>query len=348
MSNALRLTHARPERRRAWRAFTLLGLLFTLPPLAAGEMLGKVRGVGMLNCGVSAQIPGLAMRTGDGQWSGMDVDFCRAVAAAVIGDPQRVKFFPLPAAERFAALLAGRVDLVAGGVSWTLARDAGLKVEFIGPVLYSSQRLLVRHDSGIESLAALADAPICVEKRTTHVKHLQQAFGAQQQAVALRQFDTFGKAQQAFESGECKGLSADEVALAGIAPANKADSPYRLLPEVLSGEALSAVVNGGNPDWARAVKWVLFALIGAEAQGIDQRGAATLTAGDANSLAAQARQYGPALGLDPAWAERAIAAGGHYGELYARNLGQGSALGLPRGRNELWTRGGMLYAPPLH
>jgi general L-amino acid transport system substrate-binding protein len=353
LNNAARRYWRRPDAHQRYRSLPQwLGYLFilfcTLPGLAVGDTLDKVRGAGMLNCGVSAEIPGLASQTADGQWSGMDVDFCRAVAAAVVGSPQRVRLFPLAAAERFPALLAGRVDLIAGGVSWTLAREAGLKVDFIGPVLYSSQRVLVHRDSGIESLGALAGLPVCVEERTTHVKHLQQTFEAQQQRLELRQRPSFSAAVQALKSAECKALTADDVALASVAPPDETNGPYQLLPEVISGEALSAVVKGGNPEWSRAVKWVLFALIGAEAQGIDGGSAATLAAGGAgNAIATAARKYGKALGLAPDWAERAIAAGGHYGELYARNLGQGSPLKLPRGRNQLWTSGGMLYAPPL-
>jgi general L-amino acid transport system substrate-binding protein len=216
LNNAARRYWRRPDAHQRHRSLpqwlgSLLALFIALPGLAAGDTLDKVRGAGMLNCGVSAEIPGLASQTVDGQWSGMDVDFCRAVAAAVVGSPQRVRLFPLAAAERFPALLAGRVDLIAGGVSWTLAREAGLKVDFIGPVLYSSQRVLVRRDSGIESLGALAGLPVCVEERTTHVKHLQQTFEAQQQGLELRQHPSFSAAVQDLKSGECKALTADEL-----------------------------------------------------------------------------------------------------------------------------------------
>lgn len=340
---------------RSWLRAVHAALLLSLT-LAAGtaqalgnDWLSKVLERRTLNCGVSKSIAGLAVQDASGQWSGMDVDFCRALGAALFGSEARIRYLPLSAVERFPALLAGRVDLIAGGTTWTLARELGLKVAFVGPVMFSSQRVLVRAESGITALAQLDARPICLVRATTHLLHLQGYFELARWRFEPRIRDSFVEARAAFDAGECDALSADEVALAGVQAPAEGAARYRLLPETVSSEPLSAVVAGNQPNWERVVRWVLFMLIAAETSGIDQQTAATLAAGrTAETLAAQARRYGKALGLDPAWAERAVAAVGHYGEIFERNLGRHSAVGLERGQNRPWDQGGMLYAPPLH
>ena len=337
--------------RESWRAALLLCLALAAGAAEAlgNDWLNKVQERRMLNCGVSKSIAGLALQDARGEWSGMDVDFCRALAAALFGSPEKTRFVPLSAVERFPALLAGRVDLIAGGATWTLARELGLKVDFVGPVMFSSQRVLVRADSGITALAQLNARPVCLARATTHLQHLQSYFELEGWRLEAKAKDSFVEARAAFEAGGCEALSADEVALAGVKPAGDTAAAYQLLPEALSSEPLSAVVPGNQPSWERVVRWVLFMLIAAEANGIDQHAAATLVAGTrTEAIAAQARRYGKALGLHPAWAERAVAAVGHYGEVFERNLGSGSLIGLPRGPNRPWNEGGMLYAPPLH
>ena len=338
-------------RGRAFHITLLLALTLTAGNAQAlgNDWLNKVLERRTLNCGVSKSIAGLAAQDASGQWSGMDVDFCRALGAALFGNEARIRYLPLSAVERFPALLAGRVDLIAGGTTWTLAREIGLKVAFVGPVMFSSQRVLVRADSGITSLAQLDARPICLVRATTHLQHLQGYFELARWRFDPQLRDSFLDARAAFDAGECDALSADEVALAGVqAPADGAPG-YQLLPETVSSEPLSAVVAGNQQNWERVVRWVLFMLIAAETNGIDQQTAATLTAGSrADTLAAQARRYGKALGLDPGWAERAVAAAGHYGEIFERNLGRHSPAGLSRGQNRPWNQGGMLYAPPLH
>ena len=337
---------------RIVRPFLILLLLALTPTLAHAlgqDVFEKVREQGVLRCGVSKSIPGLALQAPGGEWAGTDVDFCKALAAAVLGSPDRIRLVPLSAVERFPALLAARVDLIAGGTTWTLARELGLKVSFVGPLMFSAQRVMVRADSGISSLSQLSGESICLVRSTTHEEHLRGLFEVQGWKPKLLLKNSYVESRAAFESGQCRALSGDEVALASMKPADDGSSPYRLLPDVISNEPLSAVIAGNNPNWERVVRWVLFMLIAAESNGMDQRAAATLQPGSrADALAAQARRYGPALGLDPAWAERAVAAVGNYGEIFERNLGSGSAIKLSRGVNRPANQGGMLYAPPLH
>jgi len=334
-----------------WRAALLLCLALASGATQAlgNDALTKIRERGVLSCGVSNSIAGLAQQRDDGEWAGMDVDFCRALAAALFGPAGKIRVVPLSAVERFPALLAGRVDLIAGGATWTLARELGLKVAFVGPVMFSSQRLLVRADSDIKSLAQLNDRPICLARATTHLQHLRAYFELEGWLLNDKASDSFAEARAAFDRGACDALTADEVALAGLKPAGDGAPGYRLLPETISSEPLSAVVPGNQPSLERVVRWVLFMLIAAETNGIDQHAAATLVGGTrADAIAAQARRYGKPLGLDPLWAELAVAAVGHYGEIFERNLGSGSPIGLTRGPNRPWNQGGMLYAPPLH
>lgn len=340
---------------RAYRRFApLLWLLLPLCLVARAEasnsdLLQKVLDEGRLRCGVSKSIPGLAIQDKSGNWSGMDVDFCRALAAALFGSPDKARFVPLSAVERFPALLAGRVDLISGSTTWTLARELGLKVSFVGPIVFSSQRVLVKADSGITRFEQLQDTGVCVTRGTTHAGHLASYVAMKGMKLHTVPADSHVKARAALDAGKCSALSADEVALASLVPTGEAHAAYRILPDTISNEPLSAVLPAGNPGLERVVRWVSFMLIAAESNGIDQRTAASMQPGSpADAKAAAARRYGPPMGLSSAWADRAVAAVGNYGEMFARNLGAGSPIGLARGVNLPADQGGMLYAPPLH
>ncbi len=340
-----------PAHRRArWRLVVLLlGALGIAGGSMAGETLARVRSSGEVRCGVSRNILGLASQNQQGEWAGFEVDFCRAVAAAILGDPSRVRIIPVNGFERFPALLAERVDLIAGSSTWTFAREGGLRVVFTGPLLFDEQRVLVAQNSPLKALPELAGQVICAIKGSTHVAHLDSYFGARGSHYELRLEESFEAARVAFEAQQCAALSADGVALAALdhPPVGEEDR-YRLLPEALGAEPLAPALRQGDAEWERVVRWVGFVLILAEAEGIDQRAALnSLGAGPPAPILVGLRRYAATLGGDPRWAERVIAAGGNYGEIFERNLGGGTRLMFPRGLNRPWRMGGALFAPSL-
>lgn len=321
--------------------------LFVAGGSTAGETLARVRASGSVRCGVSNSIPGLASLDQQGQWRGLEVDFCRALAAAILGDPSRVRLIAVNTVERFPALLAGRIDLIAGGSTWTFAREAGLRVVFTGPLLFDEQRVLVAKDSAIDALPALAGQRICVVKGSTHVAHLDSYFAARGGGYEPQLADSFNAARKAFEAQQCAALSADGVALAALDHPDAGEpARYRLLSEALGGEPLAPALRQGDAEWERVVRWVGFVLILAEAEGIDQRAAlASLAGGPPSPSLLALRRYGASLGTHPQWAERVIAAGGNYGEIFERNVGRATRLAVPRGLNRPWRMGGALFAP---
>lgn len=281
----------------------------------------------------------------------MDVDFCRAVAAAVTGDPVNVHFEPLTAAQRFPALLAKSVDLLSADVTWTLGREAGLKVQFAGVLYYDHQAFMVSGDSGVTALSGLAGSRICLEKGTTHVDNTTDFFAQQGWTYEPVILDSFEQAAAAFLSGRCQALASDAAALAGMRT-EQADGgeAFVILPNFISNEPLGPVVRSGDEDWFRVVRWVLFALIHAERREVSKAAALAALRGtklEISGLPHHAAEYARALGVDPNWALRAVAAVGNYGEMFERNLGKGSRLKLERGLNALSTEGGLMYAPPL-
>jgi general L-amino acid transport system substrate-binding protein len=326
-----------------------LPLLLALAGLAtAGDTLQRIRDRGVLRCGVSMEIPGLGYRDRDGVLRGFDVDFCRALAAGLLGSDRHARPIPLSAPERFPALLAGRVDVISGNTTWTLEREAGLDVAFIGPLYLDQQRLIVRRSDRIRALADLAGKLVCIERSTTHVEHLRRHFATAGEAYEPVLFDSFDDSRKAFAAGRCSALTADGVAVAGL----RAREPalFELLDDVLSVEPIGAVVRSGDEKFRRAAQWIFFVLIGAENEGISRKDARGFLAAGADVdvvLLGDTHRYATALGLDARWAERSVAAAGNYGEIYERNLGQRSSLHLPRGPNRPARLGGLLFSPPL-
>jgi general L-amino acid transport system substrate-binding protein len=315
----------------------------------AGETLERVRERRMLACGVGKDIPGFAEQDSAGTWRGMDVDFCRAVAAAVLGDAERVRFVALEVADRFPALLVKRVDLLSAEVTWTLGREAGLGVQFGGVLLYDHQGFLARGAPAGATLERFAGARVCTTRGATHGDNLA-AYAAQhgwryEPAV----FDSLAAATDAFARGDCALLTDDASALAGIRAHFGAN--VTLLPDEIAREPLAPVVRSDDEAWRRIVQWVLFLLIAADSYGVTQAHARALLRGeqpvDLPSLPPRSPALAAALGVGPKWMEQVIAAVGNHGEMFERNLGAASPLGLPRGPNRPWTAGGLLFAPPL-
>lgn len=320
---------------------------------AASRTLAAVKARGALRCGVNPELAGFAHQDAQGRWTGFDIDLCRAVAAAVLGDPDRVVFAPLTNEARFAALKAGRVDLLARNTSWTFSRDAAEGVDFAGVSYYDGQGFLAPRNLALESAAELSGAKVCVQSGSTSELNLRDWFRARSINWMPVLAPTLERARQDYERGVCDVLSADISALASARATLPDQSAHVLLPDVISKEPLGPVVRQGDPGWTDIVRWTLNALVLAEELGV--------TAGNADRLRKEAALpemrrllgvdpgYGVMLGLDDGWAFRAIRAVGAYNEVFDRNLGKDSALKLERGQNALWNapRPGLLYSPPL-
>ena len=327
------LKAAKADIRCAFAGFAALLFSASALPAAAGT-LETVKQRGVLQCGVSEGLFGFSERNAQGQWSGFDVDFCRAVAGAILDDPSKVTFVPLSAGDRFEALRAGRVDL--------LSRNS-LGFNIAGVNFYDGQGFMVMRDLNVTSALELNDAKVCVETGTTSQLNLADFFRANSMTFEERAFPTAGEALNAFQSGQCNVLTRDQSAL--YAERLKLPRPKDaiILPDVISKEPLGPVTRADDFAWFTIVKWVNFALVNAEELGI------STTSGkpDVRRFAGLEGGFGKMLGLDDAWALRAVRATGNYAEIYERNLGVESRLGIPRGLNQLWSMGGVLYAPPL-
>lgn len=326
-------------------AATMLAAVVWAPPsAAAGETLEQVKTRGTVRCGVSEGIVGFSTKDASGRWSGLDADFCRAVAAAALGDGEKVTFLPLRASARFPALQLGTIDLLARNTTWTLSREAGLKVVFAGILFHDGQAFMVPAPSRVKSVSQLNGATICVEKGTTHELSLAEYFGARDMTVTPLVIDSPTEVADAFFAGRCGAYTSDTAQLVAARLRTPTGRAARILPDRISKEPLGPVVRRGDDDWQTLVRWVLFALVAAEENGITRESAGTSLA--RRALVADGG-LAKALGTDPDWALRAVQSVGNYGEMFDRNLGARSPLKLERGLNRLWTQGGLMYAPPV-
>lgn len=332
---------------------TLLALwLFAAPSSNGGETLRGIKTRDVVRCGVSEGITGFSARDATGRWTGLEADFCRAIAAAVLGDGEKVKFIPLKASERFPALQADVVDLLARNTTCTLGREAVLKVLFPGIIFFDGQGFMVSASSGIRKVGQLDRATICVEKGTTHEKYLPDYFAANGMSFRPLVIDSGKGVADAFFAKRCAAYTSDASQLAAVRlAAPGGPQKFVILPERITKEPIGPVVRRGDDDWYTLVRWILFALIAAEESGITSENAATLRNTSANPAMRGALGagggFGTALGVDDDWALRAIRCVGNYGEMFERNLGRRSDLVLDRGLNRLWNKGGLMYAPPI-
>jgi len=326
----------------------LAACLAMLAPVAAhaGAVIQAIKSRGELRCGVSEGIPGFSARDANGNWSGLDIDFCRALAAALLGDPQRVAFVPLKSSMRFPALEVGKVDLLARNTTWTMEREVVLRLEFPGVLFYDGQGFMVAKKAKVRKLADLSGTTVCVEKGTNHQRNLLDYFSDHKMSVKLLVIDSASGAAQALFAGRCLAYSSDSAQLAAMRlTAPEGAKSMAILPERISKEPLGPVLKRGDDDWYALVRWVLYALIMAEERGVTRANVDNVLPKlvlyeDKNSPAT-------ALGVSPGWGQRAIKAVGNYGEMYERNVGRDSPLGIERGLNRLWDQGGLMYAPPL-
>lgn len=309
----------------------------------AGETLAHIKLRDRLRCGVSEGIVGFSAQDASGRWTGLDVDFCRAVAAAALGSADKVSFVALRASARFPMLQLGSIDLLVRNTTWTLEREATLRVQFAGIVFYDGQGFMVPASAGVTSLAQLEEASFCVEKGTTHERNLADYFALRNRRVKPFLIDSSTGVVDAFFAGQCKSYTSDVSQLAAARLRAPAGQAFRILPEQISKEPLGPVVRRGDDEWLTLVRWVLFALIAAEenrAKPDSERKSSV------DSQAGTETQISKALGIDPGWSRRAVQSVGDYGVIFERNLGKHSPLKLERGLNRLWTDGGLMYAPP--
>lgn len=329
-----------------------LTMVLTPAPALAGPTLDQVRANGVVRCGVSEGLLDFSFQEESGRRQGFNIDFCRAVASAALGQADKVAFVPVTIASRFPVLLAGKIDLLMRNTTYNFQREAAIGVDFAGIYLYDGQAFMVPKASGRRHLADLNGATICFGKKTTHEGNLADYFQKQGWTYTPMALETLKEIQAAFFGGQCQALSSDRSQLAALrmmAP----DGPeaYAILPEVISKEPLGPVVRRGDDEWLCLIKWVLYALIEAEERGVTQANVRTLleTSPDPETRRFLASDGLPekSLGLEPGWVVRVIEAVGNYGEIFERHLGRQSPLKLERGLNRLWTKGGLMYSPPF-
>ena len=327
-----------------------------------GGVLQRVRDRGRLVCGVNEEVPGFGVATEGGEYAGFDIDFCRVVAAAVLGDAEAVDFSPLTAEQRFTALQAGEIDVLIRNTTYTASRDGSEGARFLHTTYYDGQGMMVKADSEFQTLADLDGARICVLSGTTTELNLETVFqteGLDYEPVTFEEADAL---QQAFIQGSCDAWTSDLSQLAGIRsawPENQGGPEgLRLFEEILSKEPLGPAVRDGDDEWADAVNWAVLATIQAEEFGITSENIDQMLEEEnpdiqrflgqpvAAEEGAEAEPFDPGLALEPDFAVAVIREVGNYGEIFDRNVGEGSSLGLERGLNALWTDGGLQYAPP--
>ena len=329
--------------------FALLGAVAT--PAMAGKTLDAIKSRGALNCGVNPSLPGFAAADSQGNWTGLDVDVCKAVAATVLGDANKVKWTPLNATQRFAVLQAGEIDILSRNTTWTLNRDASLGLHFTGTTYYDGQGFMVNKKSKITSAKQLKGATVCVQSGTTTEKNLNDYSKVNKLNIKPVVFDTQEATNKAYFAGRCQAYTTDASGLASVRN-KEATNPddHVILPDLISKEPLGPSVRRGDDEFFAIVKWVVFALIEAEEYGITQANVDQMKSSTdpvVQRILGTSEDTGKLLGLDKEWAYRAIKAVGNYGEMFERNVGPKSTLKLPRGLNNQWNKGGLMYAPPV-
>ncbi|NRF71550.1 amino acid ABC transporter substrate-binding protein [Aquincola sp. S2] len=320
-------------------------------PAQAGKTMDAIKARGQLVCGVNTGLPGFSAADSQGNWTGLDVDVCKAIAAAMLGDATKIKYVPLTAQQRFTALQSGEVDILSRNTTWTLTRDASLGMNFIGVTFYDGQGFMVPAKGKVKSAKQLKGATVCVQSGTTTEKNLTDFSRANKLDIKPVVFEKVEAANGAYFSGRCQAYTTDASGLASYRKQEaKNPADHIILPELISKEPLGPVVRRGDDEFFAIAKWVVFALIEAEEYGVTQANAdqqKTSTDPVVQRILGTSEDTGKLLGLDKDWAYRAIKAVGNYGEIFERNVGEKSSLGLPRGVNGLWNKGGIMYAPPV-
>ena len=317
---------------------------------ASAQTLKQVKDRGILNCGSNTGLAGFGLPDAQGKWTGLDVDTCRAVAAAVLGDANKVKFVPLSAKDRFTALQSGEVDMLARNTTWTSSRDTQLGLNFAGVNYYDGQGFMVRKALKVNSALELNEASVCVQQGTTTELNLADYFRANNMKLKTVTFASSDEAIKAYDSGRCDAFTTDASGLYAerLRLANSAD--HIVLPEIISKEPLGPAVRHGDDQWFDVVKWSYFAMLNAEELGVTSKNVDEMlksNSPDIKRLLGTEGNFGEQLGLPKDWAYKIVKLVGNYGEVFDRNVGAGSPLKIDRGLNKLWTKGGLQYAPPV-
>ncbi len=332
----------------------LLGALTVAGLAAGGAMAGTlddVKARGKLNCGVSTGLVGFAAPDASGEWKGFDVAVCRAVAAAVLGDASAVEFVPTTGKTRFTALASGEVDMLARNTTWTFSRDVDLKFEFVGVNYYDGQGFMVPTELGVSSAKDLDGATVCIQTGTTTELNLADFFRANNISYEPVPIETNAEAQQQYLAGACDVYTTDASGLAATRATFENPGDHAVLPEIVSKEPLGPLVRHGDSEWGDIVRWTLNALITAEELGVTSANMSEMAGGtnnpEVNRLMGTEGNLGEMLGLDAEWAQRVLSVEGNYGEIFEKNIGENTPIGLARGLNAQWTDGGLLYSPPF-
>ncbi|PWE27715.1 amino acid ABC transporter substrate-binding protein [Pararhodobacter marinus] len=318
---------------------------------ASATTLEDVQAAGTLNCGVSTGVNGFSAPDANGVWQGFDVAVCRAVAAAVLGDPMAVNFVPTTGQTRFTALASGEIDLLARNTTWTFSRDVDLGFTFVGVNYYDGQGFMVPRELGVSSATELDGATVCIQTGTTTELNLADYFRVNNMSYEPVPIETNAEAQQQYLAGACDVYTTDASGLAATRASFETPGDHVILPEIISKEPLGPLVRQGDDQWADINRWVLNALIAAEELGVTSANLEQMAAGtdnpEINRLLGTEGDLGAMLGLSADFARNAIAAGGNYGEIFAATIGEATPIGLARGLNAQWTQGGLIYAPPF-
>ncbi len=317
---------------------------------ASAGTLEDVKAKGFVQCGVNPSLIGFGIADEKGEWSGIDVSFCRAVASAVFGDPTKVKFSPLNAKERFTALQSGEVDLLSRNTTWTMSRDSSLGLMFVGVIYYDGQGFMVRKSLGVSSALELSGAKVCTQTGTTTELNLADYFRSHNMPYEVVAFEKNEEVLQAYEAGRCDAYTTDASGL--YAERLKLTNPddHMILPEIISKEPLGPAVRQGDDKWFTIVKWTLFALINGEELGLTKANIDEKKTSDNPEIkrfVGAEGDFGTGIGLTNEWAYNVIKNVGNYGEIFDANVGPSTKLGIARGLNNLWSKGGIQYAPPI-
>ena len=336
--------------RRALRLLASACLVVGLAGAASAGILDEVKKRGVLNCGANGQLPGFGLPDAQGNWTGLDVDFCRAIAAAIFNDANKVKFVALTAKDRFTALQTGDVDVLVRNTTWTLLRDTQLGLNATGINYYDGQGFIIRKSAKVNSALELNDATICVQQGTTTELNLADYFRANRMRLRSVTFAALDEAIRAYETNRCNAFTTDASGLYSVRLKLAKPDDHVVLPEIISKEPLGPFVRHGDDQWFDLVKWVNFAMLNAEEFNVNKANVDEQMKSDnpeIRRLLGNEDNFGERLGLTKDWVYRIVKLVGNYGEVFERNVGQGSPLKIARGLNALWTKGGVQYAPPI-
>ncbi|MEQ1753649.1 MAG: amino acid ABC transporter substrate-binding protein [Micropepsaceae bacterium] len=317
---------------------------------ASSPTLERIKKNGFLRCGVNEGLPGFANPDNKGNWTGFDVDFCRALAAVIFNDPAKVRFTPTSAKVRFTTLQSGEVDLLSRNTTWSMSRDVQLGLEFIGVTYYDGQGFLVPRKLKVASAKQLNGATVCTNTGTTTELNLADYFRANNLKYKVIAFEKNAEVLAAYDAGRCDVYTTDASGLYAERLKLKAPDDHIILPEIISKEPLGPAVNHGDQQWGDIVRWTLFALVNAEELGVTSKNVDQMVKSqnpEIRRLLGAEGAFGTSLGLSNDWVVRAVKKVGNYGEIFERNVGLGSPLKIKRGLNALWSKGGILYAPPV-